>query len=197
MFTKNYVKEVEELYLSIGQGNLMASIVVDMIVKGEKPSKKGGSIIERKKIANYKKSIPIHGLIPGMAVHYASCCHPLPGDQILGIQTPGKGVVVHTNDCETLESFHEMPERWVDISWDINSAKSKEFVGRLELVLANQRGGLASLTTVVANNLGNIVNLKINNRTTDFFEMSLDIQVKDNKHLNEICLLYTSDAADE
>lgn len=180
------MKEVEELYLSIGQGNLMASIVVDMIVKGEKPSKKGGSIIESRKIANYKKSIPIRGLIPGMAVHYASCCHPLPGDRIIGIQTPGKGVVVHTNDCETLESFHEMPERWVDISWDINSAKSKEFVGRLELVLANQRGGLASLTTVVANNLGNIVNLKINNRTTDFFEMSLDIQVKDNKHLNEI-----------
>ena len=183
------MKELEELYLSIGQGNLMASIIVDMIVKGEKGGKlthKEESVAENAKFANYKKSIPIHGLIPGMAVHYASCCHPLPGDRIIGIQTPGKGVVVHTNDCETLESFHEMPERWVDISWDISSAKSTEFVGRLELVLANQRGGLASLTTVVANNLGNIVNLKINNRTTDFFEMSLDIEVKDNKHLNEI-----------
>jgi len=183
------MKELEELYLSIGQGNLMASIIVDMIVKGEKGGKlthKEESVAENAKFANYKKSIPIHGLIPGMAVHYASCCHPLPGDRIIGIQTPGKGIVVHTNDCETLESFHEMPERWVDISWDISSAKSTEFVGRLELVLANQRGGLASLTTVVANNLGNIVNLKINNRTTDFFEMSLDIEVKDNKHLNEI-----------
>jgi len=55
--------------------------------------------------------LTLKGLIPGMAVHYARCCHPLPGDTIVGIVTTGKGVTIHTTDCETLESFARTPER--------------------------------------------------------------------------------------
>ena len=62
--------------------------------------------------------IAIRGLIPGMAVHFAGCCHPLPGDRIVGIVTTGKGVTIHTIDCETLESFADAPERWLDVAWD-------------------------------------------------------------------------------
>ena len=62
--------------------------------------------------------IAIRGLIPGMAVHFARCCHPLPGDRIVGIITTGKGVTIHTIDCATLESFSESPERWIDVGWD-------------------------------------------------------------------------------
>ena len=53
-----------------------------------------------------------------MAVHFARCCHPLPGDRIVGIITTGKGVTIHTIDCATLESFSEAPERWIDVGWD-------------------------------------------------------------------------------
>ncbi len=52
-----------------------------------------------------------------MAVHFARCCHPLPGDRIVGIIT-GKGITIHTIDCATLESFSEAPERWIDVGWD-------------------------------------------------------------------------------
>ncbi len=62
--------------------------------------------------------LTLKGLIPGMAVHYARCCHPLPGDGIVGIVTTGKGVTIHTTDCETLESFARTPERWIDVGWD-------------------------------------------------------------------------------
>ena len=51
-----------------------------------------------------------------MALHFAGCCHPLPGDRIVGIVTTGKGVTIHTIDCETLESFAETPERWLDVA---------------------------------------------------------------------------------
>ena len=61
------------------------------------------------------------GLIPGMAVHFAGCCHPLPGDRIVGIVTTGKGVTIHTIDCETLESFADTPERWIDVAWDADA----------------------------------------------------------------------------
>src|SRR5690606_23796706 len=89
-------------------------------------------------------------------------------------------------DCETLESFHETPERWVDLAWDLDSAARLGHVGRIKVVVANKRGTLAHLATVVADNLGNINNLKITDRTRDFFEFALDIEVEDNRHLNEI-----------
>ena len=53
-----------------------------------------------------------------MAVHFARCCHPLPGDRIVGIITTGKGVTIHTIDCATLESFSDTPERWIDVGWE-------------------------------------------------------------------------------
>jgi GTP pyrophosphokinase len=122
-----------------------------------------------------------------MAVHYANCCHPLPGDRIVGIVTPGKGVAVHTIDCETLESFLQSPERWVELSWELGAGTDEQtHVGRLHLVVANERGSLGNLASVVGRNLGNINNLKITNRTRDFFDMQIDIEVRDAKHLSDI-----------
>ena len=130
--------------------------------------------------------VAIRGLTPGMAVHYANCCHPLPGDKIIGILTPGKGVTIHTKDCETLESFADTPERWVGVAWDLGPEMPESRVGRINLIVANERGALGTLTTVIAQNLGNINNLKITNRSADFFEMILDIEVKNTQHLNDI-----------
>ena len=182
------VARLDDLYIAVGDGNLTGSDVVAVVLEGAKPRKRRGR--KPKKSANGEgpasDAIPIKGLIPGMAVHFANCCHPLPGDRIVGIQTPGKGVSVHTIDCESLESFQETPERWIDLAWDLGKAAEKVHVGRLTVIVANQRGTLAHLTTVVADNLGNINNLKITDRNKDFFEFALDIEVEDNKHLNEI-----------
>jgi len=121
-----------------------------------------------------------------MAVHYAGCCHPLPGDRIVGIVTTGKGVTIHTIDCETLESFASTPERWVDVGWDASSPEAQGHVGRVNVILANEPGSLGNLTTIIGKNLGNISNLKITSRSTDFFEMLIDIEVQDVKHLTNI-----------
>ena len=142
----------------------------------------------RKKSADAAETfaVPIRGLIPGMAVHYSNCCHPLPGDRIIGIVTAGKGVSIHTIDCGTLESFQETPERWLDVAWDLGPTASEAHVGRITLVVSNERGTLGSLTTVIATQLGNINNLKITNRTPELFEMVLDIEVSDSRHLTDI-----------
>ncbi|HZH27163.1 MAG TPA: bifunctional (p)ppGpp synthetase/guanosine-3',5'-bis(diphosphate) 3'-pyrophosphohydrolase [Azospirillaceae bacterium] len=130
--------------------------------------------------------VPIRGLIPGMAVHYAGCCHPLPGDRIVGIVTTGKGVTIHTIDCETLESFNDTPERWIDVAWDVGPAAPENHVGRIGVVLMNEPGALGTVSTVIGKNGGNINNLKITNRTQDYFEILIDIDVKDLKHLTNI-----------
>jgi len=122
---------------------------------------------------------------PGMAVHFAHCCHPLPGDRIVGIVTTGKGVTVHTIDCETLERFQDTPERWVDLAWDVVD-NANRLLGRLHVVVANEPGSLGSLSTIIGKNQGNISNLKITNRSIDFFEMLIDVEVTDVKHLTNI-----------
>ena len=139
------------------------------------------------KVKTAHAPLTLKGLIPGMAVHYARCCHPLPGDAIVGIVTTGKGVTIHTQDCETLESFAHTPERWIDVGWD--DAHGKEdagLVGRLSVVLINQPNSFGALTTVIGKNGGNINNLKITNRTPEFFDVLVDVEVRDVRHLTNI-----------
>jgi GTP pyrophosphokinase len=120
-------------------------------------------------------------------VHFAGCCHPLPGDRIVGIVTTGKGVTIHTIDCETLESFAETPERWLDVGWERGDDDANQpHVGRLHVVLSNEPGSLGNLSTIIGKGEGNISNLKITNRSTDFFEMLVDVEVRDLRHLTEI-----------
>ena len=191
----------DDLMAAVGSGLLSGREVFLAVFPGHKPHAQQqaltpGEAIDRAastlskppkpKPRGKEQPLPIRGLIPGMAVHYARCCHPLPGDRIVGIVTTGKGVTIHTIDCETLESFHESPERWIDVAWDVGPDSPEEHVGRLTLVVANEPGSLGTLSTVIGKNGGNITNLKITNRNTDFFELMIDIEVKDAKHLTNI-----------
>ncbi len=181
---------VEDLYSRVGQGHLTGREVLVAVFPGVKDEAKAqkAAPTNRAKPKSSKPSdnaVPITGLIPGMAVHYAHCCHPLPGDRIVGIVTTGKGVTVHTIDCETLETFQETPERWVDVSWDFKESDDRH-TGRLHLVVANEPGSLGGLSTIIGKNYGNISNLKITNRSIDFFEMLIDVEVQDVKHLSNI-----------
>jgi GTP pyrophosphokinase len=98
----------------------------------------------------------------------------------------GKGVTIHTIDCEALEQFADTPERWLDLAWNEESDTERAHVGRVSLVVVNEPGSLGSLSTVIAKNLGNITNIKFTNRNRDLFEMILDIEVRDVKHLTNI-----------
>jgi GTP diphosphokinase / guanosine-3',5'-bis(diphosphate) 3'-diphosphatase len=187
----------DELAAMIGSGGIRVAEVVQMLVPEEmmrdrdpdSSSADHVNVVEfpsRQREDGEPNAIAIRGLTPGMAVHYANCCHPLPGDKILGILTPGKGVTVHTRDCETLESFADTPERWMEIAWELGPEKPESLVGRITLILSNERGALGTLTTVIAQNLGNIHNLKFTSRSADFYEMVIDIEVENTKHLNDI-----------
>jgi len=179
----------DDLYAMVGEGLQSDREVVAAVFPGTRVTAKTGNIVPLRGRAKKKDkggSVPIKGLIPGMAVHYAGCCHPLPGDRIVGIVTTGKGVTIHTIDCDTLESFADTPERWLDVSWEEAQEDGETRVGRIALVVANEQGSLGALSTVIAKNLGNITNLKITNRTQQFWEMLIDIEVRDVKHLSNI-----------
>src|SRR5579862_4632091 len=184
------VETPEDLFVSVGEGMRTGREVVHAIFppKADEKPRKVVPLSEAR--GKGKKSadtaVPIRGLIPGMALHFAGCCHPLPGDRIVGIVTTGKGVTIHTIDCETLENYADTPERWLDVAWSSSGDPNQAHVGRINVIIGNEPGSLGSLTTIIGKHAGNITNLKINNRSQDFFEILVDIEVQDVKHLTTI-----------
>ncbi len=134
-----------------------------------------------------KKSVEIRGLVPGMAIHYAGCCHPLPGDRIIGIITTGKGVTIHTADCETLYKYEEEPHRWLDVSW--SETGENQFKGRIFVMLENKSGSLGSITTLIGKSGANITNLKVLRRHNDCFDLLIDVDVTNKDKLFEVIAL--------
>jgi GTP pyrophosphokinase len=180
-------EDVIDALAAVGAGLSSAREVFSAIFPGHRYGV-GDPEVAKKRVTTARSNdmpVAIRGMIPGMAVHFARCCHPLPGDRIVGIVTTGKGVTVHTIDCETLEAFADAPERWLDIAWD-NQATAEEVVGRINATVSNEPGALGTIATVIGKNGGNISNLKLTSRSQDFFEMQIDIDVADVKHLTDI-----------
>ncbi len=184
---------VDDLCAKVGAGHHTAREVLEAVFPGVRNRRDEENIVPLTKIRRQHSKVDpdddgvsIRGLIPGMAMHYAGCCHPLPGDRIVGIVTTGKGVTIHTIDCETLETFNDTPERWLDVSWHLNEESPEFHVGRVHLTVLNMPGSLGDLSTVIAKNDGNISNLKITNRSKDFFDILIDIEVRDVRHLTDI-----------
>jgi len=180
----------DDVYAAVGEGILTGRDVVHAIFPGTRKPARDRKILpfrrsRAKSVPTKAEAVPITGLSAGIAIHFAGCCHPLPGDRIVGIITTGKGVTIHTIDCETLQGFADAPERWLDVAWS-SGAEDEGYVGRVSVLVANEPGSLGGLSTVIGKSHGNISNLKITNRSTDFFEMLIDVEVRDAKHLTDI-----------
>jgi guanosine-3',5'-bis(diphosphate) 3'-pyrophosphohydrolase len=183
----------DDLYIAIGTGSLGAKDVVHAAYPDlraqSRPRVLPGFIASTPRPAPRPSGLPLVGVISGMDVHYAGCCHPLPGDKIVGIVNQGKGVTVHTRDCLTLESLANSPERFLDIDWDyaqLGQRRDVPFTGRISVITANTSSGLANLANAVAKQEGTIANLKIVHRQQDFFECLMDVEVRDLRHLSQV-----------
>ena len=186
---KFFDKTKDDLFFAIGEGTITREEVITQVQPKKSKLSSTLSLLKfgRKRTPDNKEdnSVPIKGLISGMVMHYAKCCHPLPGDKIAGVIHTGSGVTIHTSDCEMLNNFAGMPERIIDLTWDSNSSNIP-FVCRINLVLLNETAGLATVSTEIARNGGNIINFKITSRNPDYFEMNFDIEVDSVAHIEKI-----------
>jgi GTP diphosphokinase / guanosine-3',5'-bis(diphosphate) 3'-diphosphatase len=187
----------DELFVAVGGGNLKANAVVVAAFPGleERVRKdEGRRPMEREKPKLYVKG---GDLTPGVGLHFAECCTPIPGDRIIGVQTPDVGVIIHTIDCEQLAALEGEGE-WVDLAWTPTALTRTLAVTRLGVSVENKRGVLAELCGIIAENEGDIINLRMAKRTVDFFDMVFDVEVADARHLtNIIAALRTSKAVKE
>ena len=166
----------EDLMVAIGSAKLDDRQVMEALVPGS-----AKALAEPEQWPRQERAISIKGLTPGVAFKLGECCHPVPGDRIVGVRQPGVGVEVHTIDCMTLASGIDAD--WLDLSW---GERTTGAIGRIRCVLYNRPGTLAEVTGIFAGNRANIVSLKMTSRDELFGTYEVDLEVLDLAHLARI-----------
>ncbi len=180
----DYERE-EDLMYAIGTNKITDRDVMEALVPGS-----ASDDPEQREWPTQDRAISIRGLTPGVAFQLAECCHPVPGDRIVGLRHPGEGVEVHTIDC--LKLVNGVDQDWVDLSW---GRESDGATARLRIIVYNRPGTLAEMTGVFAVQKANIVNLRLTNRDDPFHTFEIDLEVHDKQHLMAIIsALRASDA---
>jgi guanosine-3',5'-bis(diphosphate) 3'-pyrophosphohydrolase len=120
-----------------------------------------------------------------MAIQLASCCHPIPGDPILGYINKEKGLVIHTHDCQIVNELSLDHDRWVDVEWEPDSEKL--FNVRLSVLVVNERGMLGKIASVIADTESNIDNVSLQDMDgSPFATLNFLVQVRHRQHLAEL-----------
>ncbi|MDA4846887.1 RelA/SpoT family protein [Hoeflea poritis] len=134
---------------------------------------------------NGADALPIRGTGDDMPVSFGTG-GAVPGDRIIGIMEPGKGITIYPIQSPMLTQFDDEPERWIDVRWDIDEAGSKRFHSRISLNAINEPGTLAEVAQTIAASDTNIQTLSMVRVADDFTEMVVDLEVWDLKHLNKL-----------
>ncbi len=181
-------KNLDDAMAAIGRGDLSAA---DML-------KAMGFAVEAKDLRGLRKkagaktddgkfSLPVRGAAANMALKIFRRTGAVPGERIVGILTPGEGIVIYPIFAAALEQFDQEPDRWVDLAWGVAEEGSR-FPARIFITLANEVGALAQVTQVIGEHGGNIDELTLHARhgVRDFFDLVILLEVFDIRHLNEI-----------
>jgi GTP pyrophosphokinase len=180
------LSKVEDVFAQIGQGTLRGREVLEALYPELKldPEKRKQAVVEE--MPDKPKRISIRGLTQGVAYKLGTCCHPLPGDRIVGLMTPGQGATIHTIDCAELEKAQSSVDEWLDVAWGTHAAEMGPSVARLKVRVKNAAGSLGAAMTTIGNAGGNIFNMKTINRNPLFFEFQVDVVVRDVGHVQNI-----------
>ena len=188
---KNFnLQSIDDLYKKIGLGKLDCAEVLIALFPEKKIINQDKKIVVLNKIRKKKNaknsSILINGFTSGMSIHYSKCCHPIPGDELVGYLMSGKGLMIHVMDCEKIKSTKSDKKKLVNISWGDHVNKKQNFTSKIKVVIKNEVGSLGELTSILGRNKSNIRNLKITERTTMFFKLFIEIDVLNLRHLKAL-----------
>ena len=172
------VSSLVKLYGLVGEGLASGSQVYDLVFPNNK---------RKKRIKNYIEdniSIPVTGLYSDLPAKFSNNSFLVPGDKIVGIIIPKKGITIYYVGSDELLEYENSPESWVKLDW--RKEIEFTFIARIIVTLINEVGVLNSITSTIADYGGNISNLILNEKDNDFYNLIIDINVNDNKHINAI-----------
>ena len=180
------MEDVDELMFAIGAARIGDREVMEALVPGCTAELEEGAVDWTRR----ERAISIRGLTPGVGFQLAQCCHPVPGDRIVGLRRPNDSVEVHSIDCLTLASG--IDSDWLDLQWD---KRSQGAVGRLKVTLYDRMGTLAEMAGIFAQNHVNVRSLEQTQLDHPFTTYEVDLEVQDLAHLTRILsALRASDA---
>jgi guanosine-3',5'-bis(diphosphate) 3'-pyrophosphohydrolase len=166
-------KSRQEVFADIGLGKRLAAVVARKLLAASEqmqPEGKTGPIVIRGS--------------EGMAVQFAKCCRPIPGDAIIGFIKKGQGMVVHTHDCPTAAKSRTDPDKWLDVEWAPEVGRM--FDVSIRVTVVNQRGVLAKVAAAIAEHGSNIDNVSMDEDHSVYTGMQFTLQVTDRLHLARI-----------
>jgi RelA/SpoT family (p)ppGpp synthetase len=173
-------KSREEILADIGLGKRLAAIVArQLLALADQPP----ADARTQGVSAPAASIVIRGS-EGMAVQFAKCCRPIPGDPIIGFIKKGQGLVVHTHDCPIVTKARTDPDKWIDVEWAPDTERSFD-VG-IRVIAANQRGVLAKVATAIAEAGSNIDNVSMDEERGVYTAMHFTLQVHNRLHLARV-----------
>lgn len=163
-----------DLYEQLGLGERLAPVIAQLLLQDmngdfDKPDK--------------PLTITIAGT-EGLVVSYGRCCHPIPGDEIMGYLSSGHGVVIHRNSCGNLHQFSKQPGKWIAVDWE--PGIKREFSVELRIEMSNRPGSLAEVALKIADAGSNIEQVSISEDDDEFAEMIFLILVRDRVHLANV-----------
>lgn len=172
------LESISHLFEEVGIGNRPALLVAKQIAKslGENLKREGHE-------AHAVHPLVIKGT-EGLAISYAKCCRPIPGDHIAGLIKIGQGIEVHMLHCPNLERFHDEADKYVTLSWE--EKIEGDFSVDLKVDLINRRGSLASLTLAISEAESNIENIRAQESDRHHFHVDITISVRNRSHLARI-----------
>ena len=183
-------KNVDDALAAVGRGELSALDVLKALgltVDEKEVRAMRRKVSARKEEGHGKFSLPVRGAAANMALKIHLVTGAVPGERIVGITTPGEGITIYPIFANALELFDQEPERWVDLAWGI-AEEGQRFPARINISLINEVGALAQVAQVIGENGGNIDELQLIKRegVRDFFDLTVLLEVFDNRHLNDI-----------
>jgi guanosine-3',5'-bis(diphosphate) 3'-pyrophosphohydrolase len=174
---KSKFKRLEELLSDIALGNRMPDQVASQLVSARGTTARGSTV------PHVSEKIRITGAERGV-LSFANCCHPLPGDDIIGYLSPGKGIVVHRMECPNVAELRKSPERCVAIEWDRDV--QGDYRAELRIEVINRPGVLATVAAAIAAGDSNIENVEYVERDMSAATLLFTIEVRNRKHLAEV-----------
>jgi guanosine-3',5'-bis(diphosphate) 3'-pyrophosphohydrolase len=172
-------KRLEELLSDIALGNRMPDVVASQLLKSR--GKQPGDVPQTAQ--HVQEKIRITGAERGV-LSFANCCHPLPGDDIIGYLSSGKGIVVHREECPNVVELRKSPERCVAIEWDRDV--QGDYRAQLRIEVINRPGVLATVAAAIAAADSNIENVEYVERDAAAATLLFAMEVKNRKHLADV-----------
>ena len=170
------LRRLEDLLADIALGNRMPAQVAQQLATGR-------AVLELGHTPRSGEKILITGAERGVLT-FGACCHPIPGDEIMGFLSAGKGVVVHRADCRNVSEFRKTPDRCVAIAWDRHV--QGEFKTLLKVIVDNRPGVLATIAAAIAEAGSNIENVEYQERDGSSATLQFTLEVRDRKHLAQV-----------